>query len=240
MSLYMVHIEAVPRYLFEWGRSMEPNTNVMLRDLGYLIHSALRASFGEVAPQPFEVFPQANGQKLKILGYAGYNQEDIQKNLVFLVEPLLMKKFLPNNIYTKPIPEQWPEGKKFGFRVRCCPVVRKRSSENKVIEKDAYLAACDKCGQENLDRNNVYVQWLSEQFTRLGGAKLIQVRVKSFRLLELRRRSKNCLHKVEYRPEVIFEGILGISESEEFRLLLQRGVGRHRAFGFGALFLRSV
>jgi CRISPR system Cascade subunit CasE len=39
-------------------------------------------------------------------------------------------------------------------------------------------------------------------------------------------------------PEAHFEGILEIKDAEVFRVLLQTGVGRHKAFGFGALMLR--
>ena len=240
MSLCMVHIEAVPRYLFEWGRSMEPNTNIMLRDLGYLTHSALRASLGDLAPQPFEVFPQANGQKLKILGYTESSLEDLQNNLAFLAEPLLLKTFIADHLYIKVLPAQWPEGKTFGFRVRCCPIVRKRDNENKIIEKDAFLAACERYNHEKLNREDVYVKWLFEQFARLGGADLVEARVKGFRLIELRRRSKSYLNKIEYRPEVVFEGLVRVKQSKAFSSLLKRGIGRHRAFGFGALFLRST
>ena len=40
------------------------------------------------------------------------------------------------------------------------------------------------------------------------------------------------------RPNVVLEGTLRVTDADTFRALLARGVGRHRAFGFGMLLLR--
>jgi CRISPR system Cascade subunit CasE len=42
------------------------------------------------------------------------------------------------------------------------------------------------------------------------------------------------------RREAVFEGTLQVTDATGFAMLLARGVGRHRAFGFGMLLLRSV
>jgi CRISPR system Cascade subunit CasE len=40
------------------------------------------------------------------------------------------------------------------------------------------------------------------------------------------------------KPDVTFRGMLEVVEPGAFEALLRRGVGRHRAFGFGMLLLR--
>jgi len=40
------------------------------------------------------------------------------------------------------------------------------------------------------------------------------------------------------RPDALFTGELTIRDAEAFARLLARGIGRHRAFGFGMLLLR--
>jgi CRISPR system Cascade subunit CasE len=40
------------------------------------------------------------------------------------------------------------------------------------------------------------------------------------------------------RPNAVLEGHLMVRDPVAFRALLARGVGRHRAFGFGMLLLR--
>jgi CRISPR system Cascade subunit CasE len=45
------------------------------------------------------------------------------------------------------------------------------------------------------------------------------------------------LHESE-GPDAVLEGVLEVVDGEAFAALLRRGVGRHRAFGFGMLLLR--
>ena len=42
------------------------------------------------------------------------------------------------------------------------------------------------------------------------------------------------------RPDVTFRGTLQVTDPDRFHALLARGVGRHRAFGFGMLLLRPA
>ena len=64
MTFSMVHIEFKTPALVSWARAGRHS----LADMEYLVHSAMRLSFGKSAPQPFEVFD--NGDKtLKVLGY---------------------------------------------------------------------------------------------------------------------------------------------------------------------------
>jgi CRISPR system Cascade subunit CasE len=41
-------------------------------------------------------------------------------------------------------------------------------------------------------------------------------------------------------PDASFEGVLTVAEPGAFALLLARGIGRHRAFGFGMVLLRPA
>jgi CRISPR system Cascade subunit CasE len=42
------------------------------------------------------------------------------------------------------------------------------------------------------------------------------------------------------RPQALVKGVLNIADSDAFNRLLARGIGRHRAFGYGMLLLRPV
>ena len=44
--------------------------------------------------------------------------------------------------------------------------------------------------------------------------------------------------RVTMGPDVVMQGRLRVSDPQAFAQLLARGVGRHRAFGFGMLLLR--
>jgi CRISPR system Cascade subunit CasE len=39
-------------------------------------------------------------------------------------------------------------------------------------------------------------------------------------------------------PEVVYEGIIRVVDPDGFGKLLRNGIGRNKAFGFGALMLR--
>jgi len=74
------------------------------------------------------------------------------------------------------------------------------------------------------------------------GSKLVDVKIASFQRERLSRRTHETdrrAHSVE-RPDVAFEGTLEVTDANAFDALLRRGIGRHRAFGFGMLLLRGV
>lgn len=101
-------------------------------------------------------------------------------------------------------------------------------------------------------RENVYRDWLA---ARLGGAATLQnatlVALRDARLwrkgqpgagaaarMHGHDRARRGGRSLIGRREAVFEGELRIDDPHAFATLLARGVGRHRAFGFGMLLLR--
>jgi CRISPR system Cascade subunit CasE len=41
-------------------------------------------------------------------------------------------------------------------------------------------------------------------------------------------------------PDAVFTGVLQVRDSDAFAALVARGIGRHRAFGFGMLLLKPA
>jgi CRISPR system Cascade subunit CasE len=115
--------------------------------------------------------------------------------------------------------------------------------QKKGSEVDAFLAKCEMAGDsaERLDRETVYRDWLSGQLERHGGSRLLSARMIAFRLAKFLRREQGAARKARFveRPDAIFDGVLEITDSAAFAGLLARGLGRHRAFGFGMVLLRS-
>lgn len=103
-------------------------------------------------------------------------------------------------------------------------------------------------------REDVYRAWLAERLS--GAASLGSVRLTSVRDARLWRRGEpgpgpaQAMHghprarhgarTVIGRRDAVFEGTLEVSDAEAFRAVLARGVGRHRAFGFGMVLLRPA
>jgi CRISPR system Cascade subunit CasE len=108
------------------------------------------------------------------------------------------------------------------------------------------LSAAEKAGGIDLDRSEVYAQWLRELLVRQGGAELVDAIVTRYRLLGVTRKTKKDglggarQSRIVSGPDVVLTGQLRVTDPQSFAQILSRGVGRHRAFGFGLLLLRSV
>jgi CRISPR system Cascade subunit CasE len=230
-------------------------------DPGYLWHLALRRAFGALAPQPFRVFePDLDKVKrLELLGYANADENSLRSALASA--PAEVASIFPEaGLGAKALPEAFTAGRTLAFSTRICPIVRTlRTDGGKKRELDAYVhvASADP-GAPKPDRADVYRDWL-RRLLQEGGAELIDARLSGFRLTTLVRRSHASpngrtgtaegppkrlpalrARTAARRPDATLEGILQVTDPERFQGLLARGVGRHRAFGFGMLLLRPA
>jgi CRISPR system Cascade subunit CasE len=74
----------------------------------------------------------------------------------------------------------------------------------------------------------------------LPGAAIEQVVLDAFRLSRVRRRNNERVLRSQNGPEASFSGILRVIDGAALSAALARGIGRHRAFGFGMLLLRPA
>jgi CRISPR system Cascade subunit CasE len=137
-------------------------------------------------------------------------------------------------------------GQRLGFRTRVCPVVRTRRPGRRALattrmgrtrhrEMDAFIhATLTADAQAAIDREDVYVRWLRRELERGSASRLELARLTEFRRERMRRGGGAQLE----RPNAVLEGDLTVDDPAGFRALLTRGLGRHRAFGFGMLLLR--
>ncbi len=225
-------------------------------DRGYLVHRALRDAFGATAPQPFLML-EAPDRPPRVLGYASADAAALRE-VLSLAEPLLDRVF--PDIDSKAMPlAQFAAGASFGFETRVCPLVRtKATGRDGQREVDAFLHRAHALPDEPLARETVYADWLRAKLLA-GGAELVSGRMTAFRLAPLVRRShaspqghgtaaegapRRLLSAesrgASRRPDVTFRGTMRITDADRFAALLARGVGRHRAFGFGMLLLRPA
>ncbi|QSN63328.1 MULTISPECIES: type I-E CRISPR-associated protein Cas6/Cse3/CasE [unclassified Caballeronia] len=125
---------------------------------------------------------------------------------------------------------------------------RKRADEKRVRERDAFLVACSQRPEDDdLRREAVYAEWLNEQFRSTGAASVLEARMTRFQLTPVLRRTQAVAGDGTPRqsrsingPDAVFTGHLRVEEPDAFARLLARGVGRHRAFGFGMLVLKPA
>lgn len=223
-------------------------------DFGYAAHAWLTAAFGGLAPKPFRLFERRSG--LRLLGYSRHDGEEMHRHAQTYAEPIASEVCSWNTLAAKPMPEVWGTGRRLGFELRACPITRRER------ERDVFLAALERAkarGETPPSRETVYMKWLFQTMkaaTEPGGDFVEQtgkpceptleilpnrLSIIGFRRVKVLRRGKGTgagAKKAIERPEVIFSGELVIRRPEKFSELLSRGVGRHRAFGFGMLLLR--
>ena len=209
-------------------------------DYGYALHGLLSAAFGEQAPKPFRYM----GNKQGLLAYTLENLETLRLH-ASLATPDVARALGLDELDARPFPSAWKEGQALGFEVRVRPVIRAKDGR----ERDAFLHAVDAIpaaeGDGIAQRAMIYGDWLAKQFAVDGAAQIIQAQMEEFRLTRVLRKAstgengKRKSHAVT-GPDAIFKGQLQVGNPDAFARLLARGVGRHRAFGFGMLLLKPA
>lgn len=213
-------------------------------DLGYLTHCLLGEVFGDRAPQPFDIRDRS-GRTLELLAYSGRDADQLRRHADAFADPERHEAVNWDRFHQKTMPGSWPTDLDLAFEVRVCPVVRAASDTehySKGSEVDAFLTRCAESDDEESvpDREQVYREWLSEQFLRRGDTEVLDVGMKAFRLRKLTRRRHGTERKARVftRPDARMRGRLRVRDPSQFSELLSKGVGRHRAFGFGMVLLR--
>ena len=225
-------------------------------ELGYALHAALTAAFGELAPRPFrldERRPRRRGEPMAddpvLYAYSRQPAAALLDHARAFADPALWQALGLDDLAGKPMPTTFPAGSRLGFEVRVRPV-RRRERQNGTNERDVFLIACDRVDAETpIDRAEVYAAWLDEQFAE-GGASLVRVaseagrrsccRLDAFRRVRVARRDAIRRLRWVEGPDAVMSGVLEITDPDAFARLLARGIGRHRAFGFGMLLLRPA
>ncbi len=207
-------------------------------DDGYGWHALLAAGFGALAPKPFRVLGRP-GRPPQLLAYSTAPLAELRAHARDFADPLVIAALRPELAQEKPMPALG-SGRRLGFEVRLRPTLRRDrdGDRGRVAEIDAYVAACRAAGDDDApDRAEIYREWLKArlvgQGARIETARAVELR----RLPMLRRGRDRRLTPVEGHC-VTFAGTLLTQDEEAFAALLARGVGRHRAFGYGMLLLR--
>jgi CRISPR system Cascade subunit CasE len=251
-SLYLTRIALQGRAAMEFARAR--GLAVAGADPGYLLHSVLREAFQDDAPQPFALTrgaadsdrpPRrraASGGRWELLAYGSRDAQGLRERLERFAAPEVYRVVDAGALACKPMPGQWPPGLRLGFETRVCPVVRHAGRGGAAPrEQDAFLAAVQGVAQDApVEREAVYREWLGRELARDGAARLEQARMAAFRRTRLERRGHSRAPGKLERPDVTFHGELTVTDSDAFGALLRRGLGRHRAFGFGMLLVRPA
>jgi CRISPR system Cascade subunit CasE len=245
--LHLLHMRPDARLLAAWVAERHARHERQVSDLGDALHGLLRAAFGEAAPQPFRYLDERRG----LLAYTSLDAEALARQ-VALADPLAAQTLglgtstAHEGYRVRPFPTQWPVGQVLGFEVRVRPTVRAAKGE-----QDAFLHAVAQAQGAPLRREAVYAQWIREHLALRegtnreawqGAVELLDVQLSAFQRLSIVRRAQTPNGERRHGraiegPDAVLNGRLRVTDPAAFAVLLARGVGRHRAFGFGMLLL---
>lgn len=248
-ALNLIHCQPDPRKFVLWAsrRGWLPPGG----DLGYAFHAALGEVFGARAPRPFYYRDERAG----LLAYSTSSADEVREASALCQAPGLADALgldagpHGSGLSVRTFPTQWTPGRVFGFEVRVRPVQRSKDDERRSgREVDAFTIRHGHAGSEGeLRRESVYAEWLGSQFASTGAAVLVEAHMTRFRLSSVIRRTqagsgdgKPRQARVITGPDAVFSGHLRVEDADAFARLLARGVGRHRAFGFGMLLLKPA
>ena len=214
----------------------------LIDDEGRALHHFLSETFGKGAIQPFRLMPGRRGAgHATLYGYTTVAELALQK-AAETAAPELEALLQPSCLSFKTMPQIWTSGRRLSFDVRIRPVRRLRKpigNFRKVgAEIDAWFLASlnvhpDGPPRERADRlrrDDVYVDWLAERLE--GAAYLHSVRLARFERTGSRRNGMSP------GPDATLHGELAITDGSLFARKLSRGIGRHKAYGYGMLLLR--
>lgn len=237
-QLNLMHFRPDLHRLLPWAQRHRLLPERGQGDLGYALHAALTAVWAEQAPQPFS-YDGSQG----LLAYSKQPADELHAAAALATPELALMLGLDecdglSGLLIRPFPQNWKTGQMLGFKVRVRPIVRKEGRE-----LDAFLSAAIRQPDVQLTREAVYRDWLIKQ---LGdAAELLESSLVEFSLTSVIRRAASEREGARPKqsvtgPDVVFTGVLQVRDGEAFSQLLARGLGRHRAFGFGMLLLKPA
>ncbi|MGB5948195.1 MAG: type I-E CRISPR-associated protein Cas6/Cse3/CasE [Parvibaculum sp.] len=209
-------------------------------DEGYILHALLSALFDAAAPKPFSL--QRKGQDASLLAYASQPWDAFEKAARLYAAPDVYETVRWEAAASKPMPDNFGQDQCLDFFVRILPMSRagrQHPTFRPGAEVDVFLlkAEADRAASKP-DRETIYENWLNERLAR-GGAETIAIEtVRRRRSVLLRKRADGTRHISTQQPDIDMAGTLIVRDPAAFRACLMRGVGRHRAFGYGMILLK--
>ncbi|MGA7801458.1 MAG: type I-E CRISPR-associated protein Cas6/Cse3/CasE [Gammaproteobacteria bacterium] len=236
--MMLLHTTPDPIALTHWAtrkRWLSPDG-----DLGYALHALLAEAFDGQAPTPFRYMDEQG-----LLAYSDADEQALLQQLDS-AEPEVRRILGLERLRLRPFPVEWPSGKRLGFEVRIRPIIRTNAGK----ERDIYQYRMEQLPDDRDDsapsRETIYREWLASRLAAGNGAKLVNASMQGFSLRQVVRRPQKGSADNQRKPtgvtgpDVLFHGELEIGATSAFRELISRGIGRHRAFGYGMVLLRPA
>ncbi len=224
-------------------------------DEGFALHVLLSAVFGKKILQPYRLLRPGRASIASLYGYSDKDQRVLRDTAHAVATPDCIGVLGLDDLATKEMPERFRRGQRLGFDVRVRPIRRlgqnlHDSQSRRLLRKGSELDAFRlellrrspdgwrspeaRADLNRFSRESVYADWLAD---RLADA--ADVETESCRLVDFRRsRAWRGNGRSSEGPDATLQGECVVRNPEAFATMLRRGVGRHRAYGYGMLIPR--
>ena len=230
------HLVHVPLRMDEFHRWAAERSLADLErfDAGNALHILLSGMFGKGIVQPFRLLRARRNPVGTLYGYSPDPAEKLQRTAAEAATPDAIGILEPGRLRTKAMPEAWEAGTRVGYDTHVRPIERIAKTERRKGEHTRYaeIDAIDKPPVDSREHRETkperaYAAWLAR---RVGDAADIE----SCRLTRFSREGgRRGRQRMPRGPSAVLQGTLRIRSGEAFRRLVQAGIGRHKAYGYG-------
>ena len=260
MQLHFVRVPISLNALARWaGERGWVQGRARTFDEGRALHHLLAETFGPGTLRPFRLLVPPRRVDGNLYAYSANDQVVLSEAMRMYAPPEHFTVLRPERLASKSMPKDWTAGQRLGFDVRVRPVRRLKTDlvapwgRFRVgAELDAFLvealrhhpADCKGMAASERSREAVYLDWLTDRLAPAARVDRAATKLVQFQrtLVTRRRHARGGSDRRGDRgfegPDATFHGTLTVAEPTAFAEILLRGVGRHRAFGYGMLLLR--
>lgn len=219
-------------------------------DEGYALHVLLSSMFGKGVLQPFRLFSSPRRRAASLYGYAEEDEIALRRTADTVATPDCLAALDPARLRSKAMRTDYAEGQRLGFDLRVRPVRRlhretahlngrvlTKGSEIDVFVTTIRQGASRETRQDQRSparRQAAYSEWIAERFGDVADIDRARCRLAAFR----RSRTIRANGRGPEGPDATIQGVLTVTRPDAFAEHVRRGIGRHKAYGYGMVLLR--
>ena len=248
-ALHLVRVPIDTGRLARWaGERGWAGSKGAVFDEGRALHHLVSEIWGPRTFPCFRLLVPSRRHAGNLYAYSAMDAEALRPAARAQALPEHLQVLRLAGLESKPMPTDWRAGQRLGFDLRTRPIRRLRRDLNGPKEPiragsevDAFLVealrehpeAPDGMEAEGRTRQEVYLDWVSERLAPTARLDRSASRLARFRRQRVAREKRDS-----EGPDATVHGVLTVAAPAKFSALLLRGIGRHRAYGYGMLLLR--
>ena len=245
-STRLVRIPVGMRELARWaaGRNRLWSRNGL--DAGRALHHLLGETFRPGSLQPFRLFVPDRQRRGNLYAYTAVSEAVLRSDFAACAAPETAHVLHLPDLAVRALPVAWHRGARYGFDVRLRPVVRlakeivtPEARWTRGAELDAWFALRLRARGTDIDalpsRDAVYLSWLAKLLAPAATLDRANTRIAQRHRRDIvrgRTTIRGC--------DIVVHGTFAVGDPGAFAGMLRRGIGRHRAYGYGMVLLRPA